>query len=479
MSPILLGILGYVALQVLVGLAVSRRVRSEEDYLLAGRRLGYGLATLSIFATWFGAESCIGAAGAAYEHGLAGGRADPFGYALCLFLMGLLLAGPLWRRKLTTLGDLFRDRYSVPVERVAVLLMIPTSLLWGAAQIRAFGQVLAASSWLDLSTSTMLATAVVILYTALGGLFADAVTDAIQGVCLLFGLGAVLAAVLAAAGGPGGAWELVEPGRLSLVETGGTGWLGTLEAWATPVLGSIVAQELISRVSASRSAPVARRSSLLAGAVYVLVGSVPLAIGLVGPALAPDLEHPEQVLPHLARRYLPVAGYVVFTGALVSAILSTVDSTLLVASSLASRNLIQSWRPDLRERQKVLVARAGVVVAGILCCGLAHTGASVRGLVEEASAFGGAGFVVLVAFGLFSRFGRAASAMAALIAGAAVQVGGAYVVPFGFPFLASLFTAAATYAAVAALEHARSRLRWSFPVLGAPSGSALRGRDRA
>ena len=57
MNTILIGVLGYVVLQLVVGLLVSRRIANEEDYLLAGRRLGSGLATFSFFATWFGAET--------------------------------------------------------------------------------------------------------------------------------------------------------------------------------------------------------------------------------------------------------------------------------------------------------------------------------------------------------------------------------------------------------------------------------------
>ena len=54
MNLVLIGILSYIVLQLLLGILVSRRIRTEADYLLAGRRLGYGLATFSIFATWFG-----------------------------------------------------------------------------------------------------------------------------------------------------------------------------------------------------------------------------------------------------------------------------------------------------------------------------------------------------------------------------------------------------------------------------------------
>jgi solute:Na+ symporter, SSS family len=83
--------------------------------------------------------------------------------------------------KLTTLADLFRQRYSTGVERFAVLLMVPTSLLWAAAQIRAFGQVLSASSGLTVTATISIAALVVIIYTMSGGLLADAITDLIQG----------------------------------------------------------------------------------------------------------------------------------------------------------------------------------------------------------------------------------------------------------------------------------------------------------
>ena len=75
--------------------------------------------------------------------GPVGHSRDPFGYALVIVILAAVFAGPLWRAQITTLGDLFRRRYSPRVEQLAVVLMIPTSILWAGAQIRAFGQVLA------------------------------------------------------------------------------------------------------------------------------------------------------------------------------------------------------------------------------------------------------------------------------------------------------------------------------------------------
>lgn len=72
--------------------------------------------------------------------------------------MGAVFARRLWSLGLTTLGDVFRPRFGVGVERLAVVVMVPTSLLWAAAQIRAFGQVLSvASGWPPTAAMTLAA----------------------------------------------------------------------------------------------------------------------------------------------------------------------------------------------------------------------------------------------------------------------------------------------------------------------------------
>jgi solute:Na+ symporter, SSS family len=179
----LLAIFAYLALQLGIGLWVSRRIRTEEDYLVAGRRLGYTLATFSIFATWFGAETIVGSGGRGLREGFSLTAAEPFGYGLCLVLMGLVFAVPLWHRRLTTLADLFRDRFSVTTERCAALVLIPSSVLWAAAQIRAFGSVLSTGTAIEIEAAIGIAAGFTILYTAFGGLLADAITDVIQGAC--------------------------------------------------------------------------------------------------------------------------------------------------------------------------------------------------------------------------------------------------------------------------------------------------------
>ena len=430
-------------------MVASRRIRTEDDYLVAGRSLGPVLATFTVFATWFGAETCIAAAGAVYGEGLAGGSSDPFGYGLCIVLTGLLLAVPLWRLRLTTLADLFRLRFDASVERLAVVLMVPTSLFWAAAQIRAFGQVLSAASGFELEIAVTAAAGIVIAYTIFGGLLADAWTDLVQGIALIVGLGAIFVAV-ARAEGLAVLGEL-DPGMWNPLGAAPRPALAIAEDWAIPVVGSLVAAEVVARILASRSAAVARNATVVAGGAYLLIGLIPVTLGLAGAVLVPGLEESEQVLPVLADRYLPTFLAVMFSGALVSAILSTVDSALLVAAGLVSHNVVVQLRPSMDERQRVRVARGLVAVFGVIAYLMAFRAERVYELVEQASAFGSSGIVVVVLFGLFTRVGDHRSASAALLAGVLAWVVGAYVVDLPYPYLTSLAVAAAAYLVPAVL----------------------------
>jgi len=442
MNALTLAILAYVGLQLLVGMWVSRRVMTEDDYIVGGRRLGYLLATFTIFATWFGAETCIGAAGAIYTDGLAGASADPFGYTLCILFMGLFFAVRLWKLRLTTIADLFRRRYSPGVERFVVLLMVPTSLLWGAAQIRAFGQVLSASSDLAVTFTITIAALVVIAYTMSGGLLADAYTDLVQGISLTLGLLVLFIAVLLKHGTE--PFAAIEPHRLGLFNDS-TPILGRVEAYAIPVLGSAFAAELVSRIIATRSPQVAKRSSLVAAGAYLAIGLIPALLGLIGPRLIPNLADAEQVLPMIAQAHLPGFLYVVFAGALVSAILSTVDSSLLCAASMTSHNIIVPLRPRMSDAARVRAARIGVVVFGALAYVLALYAEGVYALVEEASAFGSAGVFIVAILGLFTRFGGSSSAFAALATGVFAWVIGAHVLHLPYPYVTSLAAAFVAY----------------------------------
>ena len=453
MTPTLTMVLIYMLLQLGIGVWISRRIRTESDYLIAGRSLGYTLATFSIFATWFGAETIVGSAGNAYSNGVSLGSAEPFGYGLCLVLMGFIFAVPLWRRRLTTLADLFRLRYSPTVERIAALILVPSSILWAAAQVRAFGQILStASAGWDVNLAIGIAAAFTIAYTMFGGLLVDAITDVIQGVLVAVGLFVVLAFVIDRVGGLDAFGVALQQSHgFSVVPREKMSGLAIAEEWAIPVFGSVLATELVGRIIATRTASVARTSSLNAGGMYLLIGSIPLMIGLAAGAFNLNLNEAEQVVPVVAREVLPTLAYAAFVGAIISAILSTVDSTLLTASGIFSHNLVVPLARITDEKKKLLIARGGVFVFGVIAYTLALTADGVYALVEQASAFGSSGAFVVICFGLFTGFGGPKAALTTLIVGALGYVTLA-TIEFAFPFMFSLGLALVSYITVGIAE---------------------------
>lgn len=455
MTALLAGILAYVAFQLAVGVVASRHIANESDFLVAGRRLGPLIASVSVFATWFGAETCVGAAGSVHAEGVSLLTVEPFGYGVCLLVTGLVFAAPLWRRGVVTLADFFRERFGGATERLAAFVLLPSSIFWAAAQIRAFSEILVTSSnGLGLGAALALATGIAIVYTVLGGLLADVWTDCIQAAVLVVGLAFVLGALVLELGGPVDALAALPADRLRFTLPEGTGWLDVVEAWAIPVIGSVTAQEVLARSFAARSARTARAAGLFGGGIYLAVGAIPVLIGLLAPALGDSAAFGEgdAFLPSVARAYLPTVLYVLFAGALVSAILSTVDSALLVAGSLLARNIVH---PSGSARRRLLFARAGVVVSGLAAWRFASTAESVLELIERASAFGSAGVVVAVTLGLFTRRGGGASAIGALATGTAVWIVGERVEgALAYPFLTSLAAALLAYLLLARLSGA-------------------------
>lgn len=430
----------YIILQFAIALWASRYVNSEADYFVAGRRFGLLMVGVSVFATWFGAETVMGASGAIAEEGLAGGRADPFGYSICLIGMALFLAYKLREAEVMTFPDFMEKRFGQRAEITAAILTIPTSIIWASAQLLAMGQIISETATLDLSIALFGGAVLIIAYTTIGGLLGDALTDMLQGAVMMVAL-TILLIVLLSSGDF--SFSKIQPEQLTWITVDEEGtpesWLSALDTWMVPILGSLVAQEAISRFLGAKSASIARKGCFLAAGLYIVFGSVPLVIGLLGHSAGFEASSTDSYLPELARQYLSPFMYILLMGAIISAILSTVDTTLLAVSAIAQRNLIEPVARNLPEPRKLMLGRSLTLLSGLVAYGIAASGETIKGLVEIASSFGSAGIVVALLIGLHSRYGQEKAALAALFAGAVLSFLG-----YGMPaWFVSLFDEAA------------------------------------
>lgn len=449
---ITVSLLLYLVLQIFIGYWVSRKIATQDDYFLAGRSLGLFMASFSIFATWFGAETCIGSSGAVFTGGLSSSRAEPFGYTLCLILMSLFLASQLWKKNVVTLADLYKTRYNARVEKLAAFLLVPTSVIWASAQIRAFGEILSVLIPIPAQMCILIAGAFVILYTFSGGMMGDVIHDVVQGSIIIIGLAVMLYYVIDHSGGAAKAFSSIDPKFLSF-KAEGESWLSRLDTWMVPVLGSLFTQELVSRVMSSKCPNTAKRASMSAAALYFFVGMIPVTLGLLGKNVVGPLEHGDQFLPQLAKKMLPEFGFVLFSGALVAAILSTVDSALLSAGAFLSRNVFGDALAKYPEKKKVLYSRSLIAICGVAATLIALFSGSIYGLVIAASSVGAAGVLVVTLFALWSPgFGSSLAAGSTLVIGMVATPFYSHIVGSEAPFVFSVLTALFTFVSVTYAE---------------------------
>ncbi len=415
-------------MQVAIGIFAGRGAKSETDYYLGGRRVGLLPLTMSIFATWFGAETILGSAAAINLGGLSGARAEPFGYAICLALMAFFVAGPIRRSNYVTIADFFRERYGRAAELSSAVIGVIISVIWAGAQLLAIAAILETVIGVPGYVMLIAAAAIVIVYCYFSGLNGDIATDIVQGVILIVG---IVILFLAVAGSLGGVTELlasIEPDQLRLVAPGES-LFARVDNWMIPVIGSLVTQEIITRFLAAKSTGVARAACLSAGALYLALGMLPVLMGLAGPHLAIAGAVGDNFIPALALDLLPKAQAIVLVCALFSAILSTVDSNLLAVSSLVSINILRSGKTQRSEAGQLQIARLTTVAAGLCALGVAFSGSNIYELLSMTSVFGQGGIMVATMIGLRWSFGGASAALAAIFACVAFNLATLIVLP--------------------------------------------------
>jgi Na+/proline symporter len=460
----LAGVLGpvlavYVVAMLALGWWARSRVHSSEDFIVAGRRLPLMLAAPTLLATWFGAGALLTATDEVREGGLRMAALDPLGAGLCLLLAGWLIAGPLWRMKLLTLSDFFRERFGTRAEQCSALLMVPTYFGWIAAQFIALAALLELVFGLDPLWGIAIVAAVGTGYTLLGGMWSVTLTDAVQLALLAIGLVVLSVDVLGELGGFDVLVEKTPPEARVLVPTEDArafvGWFGVL---AIGALGNLPGQDLTQRVFASRSERTAVLACHVSGVAYLALGCLPLLLGLAANVLAPETAG-QSTLPALAGLFSDPLTATIFVVALVSAVLSTIDSAILSPASVIAHNLLE---PRVGHRVSALALdRFAVTFVAIAALVTAYIGQDAYEMLESAYELGLVSLLVPLLAGVRTRQGGQPAALTAMATGTAVWLVHLMLGWDSFlaPFIAFPLPVGLTAAALAAVTYALARNR--------------------
>ncbi len=388
MSDIGIGFAFYLVVILMVGIWSARRTKTLPDFLLAGRKLGPWVVAFSERASGESGWMLLGLTGLAYACGLgdpSGTKLEPaiwtaIGCVLGIIVSWYLVAERL-RRESEQLGALTIPRYfelkyggNQPVIRLVATGIISFCFaFYIAAQFDAVGKSLEQTFGWSHMSGVMTGAAIIVFYTLMGGFFAVAWTDFIQGWIMLVTLVVLPFVTLGHLGGWSGLVDKIgniNPDLLSI--TGNrSGWTlisGILGGLGVG-LGYSGQPHLLARYMSIRSADDIQTSrkiaivwAILAYGGAVLMGLV--ALGYFGGGYFTD---PEMMMPELAKTMFPAwfAG-ILISGAL-AAMMSTADSQLLVTTSAVSEDIYHQFiKPNASQKQLVKVSRQVTMGLGII-----------------------------------------------------------------------------------------------------------------
>ncbi|MEN8006762.1 MAG: sodium/proline symporter [Candidatus Krumholzibacteriota bacterium] len=385
MNPLVIGLIIYSLIILVVGIRAARLNRTLDDYLLADRRLGPWVAAFSERASGESAWLLIGLPGLAFATGLTTiwvGIGCCAGIAFSWFVVARRLREETERVGALTLADYFAARFgdrghSLRITATAIILFFFT--FYVAAQFLAAGKVLNFYLNIPPLAGMGIGAVLVLFYTAAGGLFAVSWTDLVQGVIMLVTLAVLPLAVLGELGGPAGLHaKLADFGGTYLqVAPGDTGWaaisgvIGSLGIG----LGYMGQPHLVLRFMAISSPEEVKTGRLIAVGWALIAFFGAILIGLTGLAhFGPEAMGPgqviadqEQLMPLMARTFMPEWLAVLMIVGAIAAMMSTADSQLLASASAISEDIYRRLiSPDAPQARLVALGRWATLGVGAI-----------------------------------------------------------------------------------------------------------------
>lgn len=427
-----------VYLVLIYGLAIwSNRILARsgnflEEYFIGSRGMGGMVLAMTLVATYTSASSFVGGPGVAYKMGLGWVLLAmvqiPTAW-LTLGILGKRFAIIARRINAVTINDFLNERYgSRAVVIFGSLSMIVFFIAAMVAQFVGGARLFEGVTGMSYNTGLILFAASVVLYTTVGGFRAVALTDTVQGVVMVIGTVALLMGTLKAGGGIGtivGDLKAIDPSLLT--PYGPKGFISKpfiLSFWVLVCFGVIGLPHTAVRCMGYRDSRSMHRAIVIGTFVlgFLMLGMH--LCGVFGRAIVPDLAVGDRIMPVLTLRVLPPFFAGIFLAGPLAAIMSTVDSQLILASAGIVKDLYLNYiNPGAADRpeESGRLHRMSFYVTGIL--GIIVFLAAFRppSLIVWMNlfAFGGlqAAFLWPIVLGLYWKRANATGALASMVAG--------------------------------------------------------------
>jgi sodium/proline symporter len=434
-APVLISFIAYMAAMVGIGFYFYFKTSDLSDYVLGGRGLGPGVTALSAGASDMSGWLLLGLPGMTYTDGLVGAWIA-IGLFIGAYMNWHYVAKPLrvythFLNDAITIPDYFSARFKDDSNMLRVITAVVILLfytLYTSSGLVGGAKLFEATFSLDYATALWVGSVIIVSYTFLGGYNAVSWTDFVQGILMMLALVVTPIVVIFELGGVGQALSIIEkldPTRLDIVSGGSLIGIISLLAWG---LGYFGQPHILVRFMSIRHEDEMHRAKIIGMSWMFLSVIGSLSVGFFGFAYivgnAIDLQDSEKIFISLSQLLFNpwIAGFLL--AAILAAIMSTIDSQLLVSSSVLTRDIYHALlRKNASNMELVWVGRMTVIIIAVIAWYLStDQNSSVLKLVSYAWAGFGAAFGPLIILSLYSRNISKYGAMAGMVTGSIVVI---------------------------------------------------------
>lgn len=336
-------------------------IKDSADYMLAGRSLPAIMVACSLAANNIGGGSTVGLASKAY--GSWGMSAVWYVLAAAIGIIPMAFFAPKLRRIMAyTIPEVVGRRFGTASHIITSVLNVLSLFCLTASQMLASGIIISALVGINIKVAIIIAGLFTLIYTVMGGLWADAFTDLFQWVIIFVGLLIAVPFVIQGSGGWSAIMAKVPAQKMSI---NGMGIAMVISLIGQYFITFMSGPEMVSRIYSAKDEKAGRNATLLSALFMGLFAFIPAIIGIVAFAAFPDING-NNALSTVVFAHAPgwVAGLV--CAAIIASTMSSADSDMLCASTIVTKDLYQKYiNPNVEDKRLIVITRISNVVIGL------------------------------------------------------------------------------------------------------------------
>ena len=362
----------YLLVMLFIGWWSSKKISSNTDFMVAGRRLGPFLMAGTLAATEIGGGSSLGVVQQGMQnHGIsAAWYIMTMGFA---FVILTFLAPKFRAATVKTVPEYFRRRYGKSAGLITAIIMLLPLIGLTAGQFIASSVILSTMLGISYKTAVIIVALVVTIYSIMGGLWSVTLTDFIQVFLIIIGMIIAVPFAMNLAGGWSNVVANVPAETFDMFK--GYSPMAVVSLTIMYVATFTVGQEAVSRYYAARDGKAAKQGSILAAIINFIYAFIPAVLGIITLALinmgkfnAEDFADvgARYALPVLAMEAMPAVICGLLFAGIISATMSSSDSDLLGAGSIFANDIYRAvLKPDATSEEVMKVTKIVMAIVGV------------------------------------------------------------------------------------------------------------------